>query len=162
VFAFEYKKLSKNFYLFCSGFLEFILSLFRSAPSFVFEFTTMKELRVLTWNIWFDRSTMEQRLPRLLDTIEAQNPDVVAMQVPQTHHPIHCSLLIARLLSPLTTHHSPLTTHHSPLTTHHSPLTTHHSPLTRHSLLTTHYSLLTTHYSTHHFTKYACNIIQNQ
>lgn len=36
---------------------------------------------MLTWNIWFDRNTMEQRLPLILDTIEAQKPDIIALQV---------------------------------------------------------------------------------
>lgn len=38
------------------------------------------ELRVMTWNVWFDATRAAERLPALLDAIHAAAPDVLAVQ----------------------------------------------------------------------------------
>lgn len=40
----------------------------------------LRELRVLTWNIWFDQKYQRERTGSLLQTIEKENPDILCLQ----------------------------------------------------------------------------------
>jgi len=39
-----------------------------------------KELKIMTWNVWFDQNSMEMRLPKIFELISDHNPDVVCLQ----------------------------------------------------------------------------------
>ncbi|MCK4706236.1 MAG: endonuclease/exonuclease/phosphatase family protein, partial [Gammaproteobacteria bacterium] len=56
--------------------LFFILTLLFTLSSNAFS----KDLKVMSWNVYFDDSSGEDRYPEIIKTIAKQNPDVVCLQ----------------------------------------------------------------------------------
>jgi len=60
--------------MFSTKFLKVTVLLFWRSISYA------SQLSVVTYNVWFDSATAEQRVPKILDVVAAKNADIIAFQ----------------------------------------------------------------------------------